>query len=49
VECVRYDGTIHGFFSMAVVIDLGKEDLENVKENVFLKVGLTTKKRGKNL
>ncbi|MCL6573837.1 MAG: alpha/beta hydrolase [Bacillus sp. (in: Bacteria)] len=31
VESVRYDGTIHGFFSMAVVIDLGKTDLEKQK------------------
>jgi acetyl esterase len=28
VEVVRYDGTIHGFISMAVVIDLGKAALE---------------------
>jgi acetyl esterase len=27
VESVRYDGTIHGFISMAVVIDKGKEAL----------------------
>jgi len=28
VECIRYDGTIHGFASMAAVIDLGKDALE---------------------
>ncbi|WP_223590797.1 alpha/beta hydrolase [Neobacillus bataviensis] len=28
VECVRYDGTIHGFVSMAAVIDQGKRALE---------------------
>lgn len=30
VECIRYDGTIHGFISMASVIDLGKQALEKV-------------------
>lgn len=28
VECIRFDGTIHGFISMSQVIDLGKDALE---------------------
>jgi acetyl esterase len=36
VETVRYDGTVHGFISMAVVIDLGKAAL--VKSGDALRV-----------
>ncbi|WP_281259222.1 alpha/beta hydrolase [Alteribacillus bidgolensis] len=28
VECVRYDGTVHGFMSMASTLDIGKRAIE---------------------
>jgi acetyl esterase len=40
VESVRYNGAIHGFVSMAAVIELGKEALEksgSVLKKVFNK------------
>ncbi|MGG1678092.1 alpha/beta hydrolase [Neobacillus sp. NRS-1170] len=41
VECVRYDGTIHGFVSMAAVIEQGKRALE--KSGSTLKKAFNTK------
>ncbi|MDV2583743.1 alpha/beta hydrolase fold domain-containing protein, partial [Alkalibacillus haloalkaliphilus] len=35
VECLRYDGTIHGFVSMEAVIPKGKEALAKAAESLM--------------